>query len=98
LSLGDCFEKSCFHIVLDAFLGLIKKISSVFFILRHTEDPAQGRYTLLYSQSVFRDPSGGRGRGERTPYCREFKNRQLKSVFLGKYSDDFYLKIFLESA
>jgi hypothetical protein len=32
LSLGDCFEKSRFHIVLGAFLGLIQKISSVFYI------------------------------------------------------------------
>jgi hypothetical protein len=30
LSLGDCLEKSCFHVVLGAFLGLIQKISSVF--------------------------------------------------------------------
>jgi hypothetical protein len=30
LSLGYCFEKSRFHIVLGAFLGLIKKFSSVF--------------------------------------------------------------------
>jgi hypothetical protein len=73
LSLGDCFKKSFFHIVLGAFLGHIQKISSVFFILRHSEAPAQGRYALLYSQSVFRDPSE-EGEGERTPNCREFKN------------------------
>jgi hypothetical protein len=30
LSLGDCFEKSRFHIVLLAFLGLTKKIPLVF--------------------------------------------------------------------
>jgi hypothetical protein len=34
LSLGYCFEKSRFHIVLGAFLGLIQKISSVFYDMK----------------------------------------------------------------
>jgi hypothetical protein len=91
LSLGDCYKKSSFHIVLGAFLGLIQKISSVFVILRHLEDPAQGRYALMYSQNVLCDPWGGRGRGERTPYGRELKNLQIKRRFSQKVLGRFFI-------
>jgi hypothetical protein len=88
LSFGDCFGKSCFHIVLGAFLDLIQKIS--FFILRHSEDPAQGRYALMYNQSVLGNPSWRRG--ERSPDNREFKNRHVEMCFSQKVLGEFLIQ------